>query len=193
MNQSQYAKRIGISRSMVNRLVKKGVIQVDEWGDIDPAKADQALKDHQHPGYDHNRRATLPFDENSGAQSSPSADSSGADLLQLPAGDPDSADDTFRNHAKKEKKFKALIAEIDYLEKAGQLVDAKQMEVIAFQTFRDVRDALLNIPNRVAGALAAELGLDAATGQDKVFQILTKEIADALEEASHPHARPRAT
>ncbi|MCB0073370.1 MAG: hypothetical protein KDE20_18000 [Caldilineaceae bacterium] len=193
MNQSQYAKRIGISRSMVNRLVKKGVIHVDEWGDIDPAKADQALKDHQHPGYDHNRRATLPFDDHAVKESAPPLDLVGGDLLSGETDAQNSDGDTFRNHAKKEKKFKALIAEIDYLEKAGRLVDAKHMEVIAFQTFRDVRDALLNIPNRVAGALAAELGLDAATGQDKVFQILTKEITEALEEASHVDARSRAT
>ncbi|MGD9850131.1 MAG: hypothetical protein AB7T38_02570 [Nitrospirales bacterium] len=193
MNQSQYAKRIGISRSTVNRLVKKGVIKVDDYGAIDPVQADRALKENSHPGYDHNRRASLPFEEPTVESHETLADRKANSEFLNGGVAKENQQTPFREYATTEKKFKALIAEIDYLEKAGQLVDAKHMEVTAFQTFRDVRDALLNIPNRVAGALAAELGLDAATGQDKVFQILTKEITDILEEVSHADARPRAT
>ncbi len=57
----------------------------------------------------------------------------------------------------------------------------EQVTKQAFETARVVRDNLLNIPNRVAGELAGELGLPQGEGQEQVFQILNREILQALE------------
>ena len=50
------------------------------------------------------------------------------------------------------------------------------MQVAAFNKFRQFRDAMLNIPDRVAAMLAAET--DAA----KCYEILATEIRKALNE-----------
>ena len=63
----------------------------------------------------------------------------------------------------------------------GELVNADQVKHDAFKTARIIRDTLLNIPTRVAGQLAGELGLSQGQGQEQVFQILNKEIQQALE------------
>ena len=110
---------------------------------------------------------------------------------------------------RRKKKIKALIAEIDYLEKAGRLVDAKHMEVIAFQTYRDVRDGVLNLPDRLSGALAAKVSelfcekppssivvqVDAALTkgdwQEIVYLVLTNEVQELLNDLSHRQAELR--
>ena len=191
MTQSEYARRIKVNRSTVNRLVKKGVIPVDEHGDIDPVVADRAYQAALHPGYDHCRRAQLPLDgpppapnDSPGAASAPD-NGVGVDTLDDVGGETLNGRTLYREYATEEKKCKAILARLDVEERQGLLVDAKKVEVEAFQVFRDVRDSLLNIPNRVAGALAAELGLEAGTGQEKVFAILNHEITDALEAISH--------
>lgn len=191
MTQSEYARRIKVNRSTVNRLVKKGVIPVDEHGDIDPVAADRAYQAALHPGYDHCRRAQLPLDgpppapnDQPGATSAQEPGAGDAPLDEV-GGDALNGRYLYRVYATEEKKCKAILARLDVEERQGLLVDAKKVEVEAFQVFRDVRDSLLNIPNRVAGALAAELGLEAGSGQEKVFGILNREITDALEAISH--------
>lgn len=71
--------------------------------------------------------------------------------------------------------YKAKQERIKYLELVGRLVDADKVKQEAFEVARGVRDHMLNIPNRVAGQLAAE------SNQDRVFEILNKEILQALE------------
>ena len=63
----------------------------------------------------------------------------------------------------------------------GSLVEVKKIQDNAFATGRIIRDVLQNIPTRVAGQLAGELGLPQGEGQEQVFQILNKEIQQALE------------
>jgi hypothetical protein len=41
LSQRAYAKRSGLSQPYVNRLVKRGLIQIDEHGRIDPEEADR--------------------------------------------------------------------------------------------------------------------------------------------------------
>ncbi|MDR4485297.1 MAG: hypothetical protein R3B95_19200 [Nitrospirales bacterium] len=190
MNQSQYARRIGVSRSMVNRLVKRGIIPIDENGQVDVTEADQAYAHALHPGYDHNRRAKLPLEGHEGV---PDPDvpvsfvsvGGGAEDPVLDHGGAPKGISQFKIHATEQKRWQALIARLDYEERAGKLVDVREIETQAFRVYRDVRDALMNIPGRVAAELAAELGLDSNRGQDTVFDILTREITEVLEGLAH--------
>jgi phage terminase Nu1 subunit (DNA packaging protein) len=68
------------------------------------------------------------------------------------------------------------LAELELEQREGKLVEADVVQREAFKAARQVRDALLNLPDRVAGVLAAE------TNQFKVHQMLTKEIRRALED-----------
>ncbi len=72
--------------------------------------------------------------------------------------------------------YRARLAKLDYEERIGQLVRADEVREVAFHTSRRFRDAMLNIPDRIAAELAAET--DAA----KVHQILAGEIRNALGE-----------
>lgn len=188
MTQSAYARRIKVNRSTVNRLVKKGVIPVNEAGEIDPETADRAYLAALHPGYEHSRRAQLPLGvevvpppgsgATAGAMSAPAA---GHDEALFGLGDRSA----YKVYATQEKRAKALLADLELDERMARLVEAKQVEMEAFRTFREVRDALLNIPGRVSGVLASELGLDSSHGQGKVFDVLTREINEALEGVAH--------
>jgi len=94
--------------------------------------------------------------------------------------DPDAAKDPVfaRSQARKEL-FRAKMAELDYQERLGKLIDKEKADEEYFRIGRLVRDALLNIPSRLAGILAAE------SDQRKVHDLLEKEIRQALEALVH--------
>ena len=71
-------------------------------------------------------------------------------------------------------KAKADRAQLDLALRAGQLYEKKAMDQAMFEQGRTVRDALLSIPDRVAGIIAAEMY------QTKVHAILYKELHQAL-------------
>jgi hypothetical protein len=60
-------------------------------------------------------------------------------------------------------------------QKTGRLVDAEQIKIAAFNKGRAVRDAILNIPDRISPILAAE------SDQITIGQIMTTELKQALE------------
>jgi phage terminase Nu1 subunit (DNA packaging protein) len=57
----------------------------------------------------------------------------------------------------------------------GELVSKADLEAQWFKVGRQVRDALSNVPARIAGLVAAE------KKQERCFQIIEKEIRQALE------------
>lgn len=83
---------------------------------------------------------------------------------------------TYAEARAKHEKFKMRLAELELEQREGKLVEADVVQRESFKAARQVRDALLNLPDRVAGVLAAE------TNQFKVHQMLTKEIRRALED-----------
>ena len=78
------------------------------------------------------------------------------------------------SQAEKEK-FRAKLAELYYLERIAELVKKADVEAEAFRIGRQVRDAILNVPSRLAGILAAE------SDQRKVHDLLEQELRQALE------------
>jgi hypothetical protein len=70
--------------------------------------------------------------------------------------------------------FEAKLAEIEVKTREGQLVDKAALKERSFKLGRLIRDGMLNIPDRVAADLAAEM--DAF----KVHSRLTKEIREVL-------------
>lgn len=83
---------------------------------------------------------------------------------------------TYAEARAQHERFKARLAQLELEQREGKLVEADVVKREAFRTARLVRDALLNLPDRVAGELAAE------TNQFKVHQRLVSEIRRALEE-----------
>ena len=72
--------------------------------------------------------------------------------------------------------YRARLAKLDYEERVGQLVRADEVRETAFNTYRQFRDRMLTIPDRIAAELAAET--DAA----RAHQLLAGEIRNALGE-----------
>jgi hypothetical protein len=46
--------------------------------------------------------------------------------------------------------YSALLAKLEYEERAGKLIDTDDVKAQAFRTYREFRDRLLNIPDRVS-------------------------------------------
>ena len=72
--------------------------------------------------------------------------------------------------------YEARLAKIEYEERTGRLVSKDEVQIAAFNRFRQFRDAVLNLPDRLAAQLAAEG--DAAN----CYQMLSTEIRRALNE-----------
>lgn len=81
----------------------------------------------------------------------------------------------FSARAEKET-YLAQIRKLDFLERSGELVDAKLVEDRLFNVSRQIRDALLNIPDRVSSVLAAEA--DPARCHDIVSREIERVIED---------------
>lgn len=79
-----------------------------------------------------------------------------------------------QSQARKEL-FRAKLVELEYEERIGSLVLKSASEAEAFRLGRLVRDAILNVPSRLAGILAAEMD------QRTVHDLLDRELRQALE------------
>ncbi|GAN33942.1 MAG: hypothetical protein DYG83_13260 [Candidatus Brocadia sp. AMX2] len=75
-------------------------------------------------------------------------------------------------------------AELNYKKQEGILVDAGEVKQAAFETARQVRDGLLNIPNRISDLLVGEINSAGRIDGAKVKEILDKELRQALEALS---------
>ena len=70
--------------------------------------------------------------------------------------------------------IKAKIAELEYEEKIGKLIPAVEVQQEAFKQARQIRDAFLVVPDRVAPVIAAEDDVN------KVHKLLRDEIKGIL-------------
>lgn len=82
---------------------------------------------------------------------------------------------TFQQARTLREAYMARLAKLEYEEKTGSLVRADAVKNEAFRIARVVRDGILNIPDRIAGDLAAEMD------QFSIHQKLTAELRRALE------------
>ena len=74
-----------------------------------------------------------------------------------------------------EKRIQVAMLELNYQEKSGELVKAKDVEVAAFNEARKLRDNMLNIPDRISALVAAE------PDENAVRQIIIDEIEKGLQ------------
>jgi hypothetical protein len=86
-----------------------------------------------------------------------------------------SEDPALAESQRKKEEFRAKLVELEYEERVGTLVRKEDVEKEVFRIGRLVRDAVLNVPSRLAGILAAE------SDQRKVHDLLEAELRQALE------------
>jgi hypothetical protein len=66
--------------------------------------------------------------------------------------------------------YQARLSKLEYEEKVGSLISKDEVQIATFNHFRQYRDGMLNIPDRIAAMLAAE------SESAKCYEILATEI-----------------
>jgi phage terminase Nu1 subunit (DNA packaging protein) len=83
-------------------------------------------------------------------------------------------DAIFRQAQAQERAYNAKLAELEYKKAIGELVSAADVQAELSRIFATFREAMQQIPNRLAAVLAAE------TDQARVHDALDVEIRNAL-------------
>ena len=158
MTMTDYAKARGISRQAVRKAILSGrlkdsIVQEEGRLRIDPLKADAEWASNTLGGH-----GPRPQPVASGGALS----TRGIDI------------ENYLAARAKKTAYDAELSRLDYEAKEGMLVPAADVKKQAFMVARMVRDAMLNIPDRIASELAAE------TDQFEIHRLLTVEIRRAL-------------
>ena len=164
VSQAEYARQRGVSRQYVGQMVAKGIIGLTNRK-VDTEQADAALAALREPARPERRgkpETLVPTPEVVPATPMPT---SAGDLPTL----------LLKSRIKSEVE-RAKLLEIKARVEAGKYIAVDDVKVAAFNRARVVRDALLNIPERLAAMLASE------SDERRVHQILVTEIRAALEE-----------
>jgi phage terminase Nu1 subunit (DNA packaging protein) len=161
VNSAEFAESQGFSRPYVTKLVQQGAIVRDAKGQIDKDTAVAALAARREPVKTLRRgRAPKNGDISAlGAVGGPGSEALSTMLL--------------KSRIKTEVE-RGKLAELDRKQREGELVERSDVEEAAFSNARRVRDALMNIPARVASLYAAE------TDPQKIHQNLEDEIRTIL-------------
>ena len=164
---AEYARQKGVSHEAVRKAVKVGRLSRSVVFDAKgKPRLDPALADQEWAANTDNSQQRVPAVAPP-RQPDPEPETQAA---------PEPRTGTFQQARTLREAYMARLAKLEYEEKSGKLVQADAVKNEAFKTARMVRDNLLNIPDRVAGELAAE------SNQFKIHQRLTLEIRRALED-----------
>lgn len=176
-NQVEYAKRRGLSTGRVNRLVRQGVfaealrnIGGRKKPFIDSDVADAILEsklqppgplaDKEKPEIDISRvkhKKKLPEEERKKV---------------IKAGESNKL--SYSDARTAHERYRAALKKLQFEEKTGKLVSAEDVQKQAFSLARQVRDAILVIPDRISSVLAA------VSDEREIKKILDKELNLAL-------------
>lgn len=187
-----YARHRGVTLRAVQKAIESGRIATvkDDKGrpKIDQAAADKSWQEMTDPAMQREKPAAAappsPAPEPTRQASSTRGDYPDDQDPDYSNDDPDDesgeeADGpgaVFARARAKKEKFKAELERLNYLKRAGELVEVEKVKSETFNLTRKTRDALLNVPSRIASELAAE------SDPVQIHNILTEAIVRALEE-----------
>jgi hypothetical protein len=152
MSLRAYARHRGVELSAVQKAIKTKRISTQPDGRIDSEQADVEWEQNT-------RHRVPPVKRNDDEDESPVFGASQYTKAR-----------TVYEH------FRAKLAQLEYQERIGALIPKDEVKVAAFNKFRQFRDHMLNIPDRVAAVVAAES--EAA----KCYEVLATEVRRALNE-----------
>jgi hypothetical protein len=150
----EYARRRGVSHTAVRKAVQTGRIPQEPDGTIDPAKADAAWDAQT----DSARRAAAPPP----SMPSPTPKPSSSPSLQRETVPPlpSTSGATFNQARTAHEVAKAQKARIQVDRLKEEVVDRARATALVFKLARQERDSWITWPARVAGQMAAEIGID---------------------------------
>jgi hypothetical protein len=165
-----YARHRGISHVSVLKAARAGRIPQEPDGTIDPAKADAAWDAHTDPA----RKAPAPTPpvKATPLSTSPSAVPSSTPPPSPPPRDAPAA--TGANFAQARTMHE--VAKAQRLK--DEVIDRAQALALVFKLARQERDAWVTWPARVAGQMAAEIGIDPHLMQVLLEAHVRAELAD---------------
>lgn len=183
LSRAAYARSKGWHKSTVTRYAQQGRIVFGADGLVDVAATDALLAQSADPAREGVReRHEAERREKQAARSAAVA----ADLLAGAASAPpppdepayraDPSDPTFRLLQKsraESEAHRAALLRMEREKQEGKLVDAEAVRLEAFKQAREARNAILNMPARLAPLLAAE------TDPVKVMDLLERELRAA--------------
>lgn len=185
MNQSDFAKLHGVSRKTVTNWKARGWL-VSARGVIDVDASNSQLERYR-------KSVTQPKKSCQGNGSGNKGDSLPNPLPIAP--DDETPEQTATrilgaegagmslDEARRVKEnYLALLHQLDYERKSGELVELAVAETILFDQARASRDAWLNWPTRIGPLVAADLGLEA----DRVVDTLTSYVHQQLRQLGQP-------
>lgn len=174
MTQAQYAQHRGVSAVAVHKAVKAGRISL--LGDkIDPVVADIQWAANTRPRIDQAKREAAAAAQPTATLPVPAAPA--PVIVTHPVDAPATPDDYWASRARRES-AEASIAEMKRAEMEGQLLRADAIRSAWARRIATARDALLQIPSRLAPLLAAE------SSMDRVAELLELELRQALADLS---------
>jgi len=153
LSQRAYARHRGVALSAVQKAIETGRISTQPDGRIDSEQADVAWEQNT-------TRHAPPITKR--GQDEDDVSIFGASQYT-------------KARAVREY-YQAKLARIEYEERVAKLVAKDEMTIAAFNKFRQFRDHMLNIPDRVAAMVAAQ------TEAAKCYELLANEIRRALNE-----------
>ena len=183
----EYGRQRGVSGEAVRKAIKAGrlVLSVSRdakgWPLIDPVIADQewgantsiATSAQQHQ---YEQAVEAPVKRKAAPAREPAAEPAPAPMVEDAGMQRTNNPAATYNQARAVKEaYLARLTKLDLDQRSGLLVSVDSVKNEAFKIARQVRDSMLNIPDRIAPELAGE------TDTFKIHLRLTEEIRKALE------------
>lgn len=171
MSQRAYARYRGCSPSTVHQAIQRGRITLVD-GKIDPELADRqwasntdnSVVKNSETGNPHHKRA-----EDAPPDSLP---------MESPGGGNGSSASYARARAARET-FQAQLAQLQLQRERGEVVDANEVKIAAFNAARRARDQLMALPDRAAAIVAA------LETTEECHEVLREEVERICKELSN--------
>lgn len=179
ITQADFARLCGVTPQCVSQWVKNGRIRKNAHGRIDPADA-MRMREATESAEPHHQARKAQIEAEKAEQRAappPMAEQQSAMPGSLQGVEKISA--ALKLETYKLQKAKAEKAQMEADEKAGALLDRKEVEAIWDETFTILRTLHESLPDRLAGALSAHRGDTAA-----IHRSLEDAAAEILQEVS---------
>lgn len=150
---SELARRLKHNKGYIHKLKARGVLEFDSDGLIDEEEARAAIERNRDPAKEYmgavNQQQREQAQEAAAGPSDAPADSEAAAAAP-------SANATFMRARTMGAALDAKMKQLDYRQRCGELVEARQIKQSLVSAIVIVRNALARIPDRLADRLAAE-------------------------------------
>lgn len=177
VNQAELSRILEVSKPYISKLVKQGVLVLNENKKIKLLDARKSIKDNSDPQRAYKKKENLIKDIEKELPSVLS-DEDKENILNLDFGNflKEIEKLSFNDTKTKSEQMGLIIQKIKIEKDLGNLVPIEGVKHNAFELSKKLKDSLLAIPDRICDIVASE------TDARKVHNLLTKEIKQTLED-----------